>query len=82
MLSTKRRGVLVGAIVGLCAICIAVCTQVATPLLHGAEQAQAMSVAQTSEPMLSLAARVPLGGCAPHNELWALAGQGEQPNTS
>lgn len=50
MLSTKRRGVLVGAIVGLCAICIAVCTQVATPLPHGAEQAQAMSVAQTSEP--------------------------------
>lgn len=34
--------------------------------------------------LLSLAARVPLGGCTPHSKLWDLVewGQGEQPNSS
>jgi len=43
MLSTKRRGVLAGAIVGLCAICIAVCAQAVVLPSHAAESAQALT---------------------------------------
>ncbi|MBQ9041401.1 MAG: hypothetical protein IJ111_01135 [Eggerthellaceae bacterium] len=49
MLSTRRKGVLAGAIVGVCAICIAVCAQAVTPPPHSIEPAQAIAVAKTNE---------------------------------